>query len=199
MRTHRIASGAALAAGLLFTPVAGHAQDLEACWFRGTTAQEAAARPSPAAAVAIPMGDEAAQICYHRPAARGRTVMGELVPLGQPWRLGANEAVQLHLPFAATVGSVALEPGVYSLYAVPGENEWEFMINSEYERWGFPITPETRATEVGSFTRPSAQIDEMVEQFTIRYEPHGDMMGHVVVEWEHTRVEFPVHHGNMSH
>jgi len=40
--------------------------------------------------------------------------MGELVPFGQPWRMGANEAAAIHLPFAAEVGVVDLEPGSYS-------------------------------------------------------------------------------------
>lgn len=198
MRTVRFAVPA-LATALLFAPGSAQAQDIDACWFRGATAAEAQERPSPAAAIAIPMGGESAQLCYSRPSARGRTVMGGLVPFGQPWRLGANEAVQLHLPFAAQVGGVSLEPGVYSLYAVPGESEWEFMLNTNYQRWGIPLNAEVRSTEVGTFTRSSASTDEMVEQFTIRWEAHGEMMGHLVMEWEHTRVEVPIHHGSMSH
>ena len=198
MRIARV-SAPALAAALLLAPGALQAQDIEACWFRGASAAEAQERPSPAAAVAIPTGGESAQLCYAQPSARGRTVMGELVPFGQPWRLGANEAVQLHLPFDAQVGGVALEAGVYSLYAVPGENEWEFMVNTSWQRWGVPINANVRSSEVGTFTRSSARMDDMVEQFTIRWDAHGEMMGHLVMEWEHTRVEVPIHHGSMSH
>jgi hypothetical protein len=145
------------------------------------------------------MDGQEATICYGRPYAKGRTVMGDLVPFGQPWRLGANEATAIHLPFAAEIGGVELEPGTYSLYAVPGADEWTFFLNSNYERWGIPINAEVKATDVGSFTRPAESTDGMVEQLTFRWDSHGEGMGHLVMEWENTRVEIPVHGPGMNH
>jgi len=49
--------------------------------------------------------------------------MGDLVPYGEPWRAGANEATAIHLTAPARVGGVALEAGSYSLYTVPNESE----------------------------------------------------------------------------
>ncbi len=60
------------------------------CWIRGP-ADKLAERPSPLDSSAVQLGGGTIKLCYGRPSARGRKVMGELVPFGQPWRLGANE------------------------------------------------------------------------------------------------------------
>lgn len=199
MNAYRMLPAAALAAALLL-PAGVQAQDPSACWLRGETTPEAAAeRPSPLGVTAIEMDGQSAQVCYSRPSANGREIFGALVPMGEVWRTGANEATQLHLPFKAQIGGVEVEPGVYSLYTIPGENEWEFFLSSEYQRWGIPVSESVRAAEVATFSRPVTHMDEMIETFTIRYESHGGMMGHLVFEWENTRVEVPVHHGDMAH
>ena len=71
-------------------------------------------RTSPYDSVAVPLGDARGVVCYGRPSARGRTIFGELIPFGQIWRTGANEPTTLHLPVAASVAGIALEPGSYS-------------------------------------------------------------------------------------
>jgi len=169
------------------------------CYLARGSMDEAAQRPSPLGRTMFTVGGEDAMICYGRPSANGRAVMGELVPFGQPWRLGANEATAIYLPEPAEIGGVDLEPGVYSLYAVPGAEEWTFFLNSNYERWGIPINAEVKAADLGSFTRPAESTEDMVEQLTFRWDSHGEGMGHLVMEWENTRVEIPVHGPGMSH
>src|SRR5207249_7129364 len=63
------------------------------CWIRGP-ADKLAERPSPLDSSAVQLGGGTIKLCYGRPSARGRKVMGELVPFDQPWRLGANEATR---------------------------------------------------------------------------------------------------------
>lgn len=123
-------------------------------------------------------------LCYGAPSARERVVMGELVPYGEVWRLGANEATALHLSAAATVGGVALEPGSYSLYATPGETEWTFHVNSEYDRWGIPIDEAVQSTEVGSFMATPSATAEMVEMMTFE-----QVDGALRFSWENTQVD----------
>ena len=174
-------------------PASAQDQDAGACWLRDATVEEAGQRISPLGVVAIPLGDAEATLCYSRPSARDRTVMGELVPYGGvPWRLGANEATAIHLPFAASIGGVEVEPGSYSLSAIAGESEWEIVVNRRYQRWGIPLDEAVRSEDVGSFTRPVTATDAHVETLTIAWRPHGDAMGHLVVSWEGTRVEIPV-------
>lgn len=166
------------------------AQDL-ACYVTDTP-EEMAARPSPLGEVVLTLGDQAAKLCYGRPSANERTVMGELVPFGSPWRMGANEATAIHLPFAAEIGGLALEPGSYSIFGIPGESEWEIFVNGTAERWGVPISDEVRAEDLGSFTLRATAAAETVETLTYTWEPHGDGTGDIVMEWESTRVEIPV-------
>ncbi len=189
-----LVAGAALFAGSLSAQA-----DPGQCFLRGATPQEAAQRASPLGVVAITFGEQTAQLCYSRPSANDRVVMGELVPFGTPWRTGANEATAIHLPFAAEIGGVAVEPGSYSIYASPGADEWTFSINSNFQRWGIPISGEVRTTEVGSFTRAPKVNEEMVETFTIYWQSHGATMGHLVFDWEHTRIEVPIHMAGMQH
>lgn len=195
MLTVRSFSLAALATVSLMAPV--QAQDVSGCFVRGGNAEAATQRPSPLGATVANLGGEEAKLCYGRPKANGRKVMGELVPFGSVWRMGANEATALHIPFAGDIGGVKVEPGVYSIYAVPGETEWEFFVNRQYERWGIPVNDAVKADDVGSFKRKAEATSEMVEQLTITWMPHGENMGHMVLQWENTKVEFPIHKGGM--
>jgi hypothetical protein len=97
------------------------------------------------------------------------------------------------------VGGIDLEPGSYSLYAVAGEFEWEFFLNSEAERWGIPIDEEVTARNIGSFTGLPRTLTEPVEQFTINWHPHGGDNGHLVLEWGTTRIEIEVRLLEPSH
>ena len=162
------------------------------CWVRGGTPADAAARPSPLGEVRFTLGGQEALLCYSRPSAKGRPVMGGLVPYGQPWRIGANEATSLHLPFNATVGGVAVDAGTYSLYAVPGQSEWEFVLNRQVERWGIPIDDAVKQGDAGSFKRPVASTTAPAEQLTFQWKPTSDSAGELVMEWERMQVTIPV-------
>jgi hypothetical protein len=164
------------------------------CYLSGATLDEARSRPSPLMETAFSVGGHDGTLCYGAPSAKGRTVMGELVPFGEAWRAGANEATAFHLTGPAQIGGVELQPGSYSLYAVPGETEWQFFLNSNVERWGIPIGDDVRVTEVGTFTAAVEPTDSMVETLTYRFVPwEGGTMGDVFVEWENTRVKFHLH------
>ncbi len=195
VRTHRVLPALGLLALAGMTVPAG-AQDASSCFVRGATHEAAAERPSPLTALNFQIGDGTVNVCYGAPSARDRTVFGELVPLGTPWRLGANEATSIELPFDGTIGDVAVSAGTYAIYAIPGAESWEIVVNGNHERWGIPITDAVRADDVGSFTRPVQRIENHVETMTIGWMAHGEGSGHLVVEWENTRVEIPVHRGS---
>lgn len=162
------------------------------CYLARGTVEEAADRPSPLGQTAIPIGDAAGLICYGRPSLRGREILGVMEPFGRPWRSGANEATGLHLPFAARVGTIELQPGNYSLYTIPNDGDWEIVINANHERWGIPISDEVRAQDIGSFMSSPSVLETPVETLTYVWEPGTGMSGNLVLEWETTRVEIPV-------
>ena len=148
---------------------------------------DAEGRQSPLQELRFASGGGDALLCYGAPSARGRDIMGGLVPFGEPWRLGANEPTTLHLSAATSVGGVAVEAGSYSLYATPGESEWEFHVNSNFERWGIPIDDDVRASDVGSFSATPSATAEMVEMMTFE---HVD--GALRLSWENTQIDIPL-------
>jgi hypothetical protein len=162
------------------------------CWVRGGTTADAAARPSPLGEVRFTLGGQEALVCYSRPSAKGRPVMGGLVPYGEPWRLGANEASSIHLPFNATIGGVAVDAGTYSIYAVPSQTEWEFVLNRQVQRWGIPIDDAVKQGNAGQFKRPVSATSAPMEQLTIQWKGTSDTAGELVMEWEKTQVTIPV-------
>ena len=167
-----------------------------ACYIARGSLAEAQERPSPLSQTQFSVGGHSALLCYGAPSARGRDIMGGLLIYGQPERIGANEPTTIHLTGPASVGGVSLDAGSYSIYAIANEDEWEFFINSNWQRWGIPIDDTVRAAEVGSFTATPEPIDEMAETLAYSFESTDDgTMGDIVMEWEHTRVKFHVHPG----
>lgn len=155
-----------------------------------------AERASPYDSVAFTVGGEAAVLCYGRPSARERTIMGELVPYGRLWRTGANEPTTLHLPFPARIAGVEVEPGSYSLYTVPGEEEWGVVVNAATSQWGHESRyPSVEAQEVGRGTASVERLPEHVEMFTISAEQVDGGAVHLLLDWENTRVRIPIEAG----
>lgn len=181
-----VATVGIVSAAPAFAPVA------DGCWVRvGRTPAEA--RPSPLDSTTAAFGPAELKVCYGRPSMRGRVIMGGLVPLNQPWRLGANEATTIRIPVAVTLGDLHVPAGFYSLYTIPGETSWEIVVNSDAERWGIPINPGVRAHDVGSVRVATERTDAPVETLTIRLERAPDHAGVLLVaEWERTRVRVPL-------
>ena len=63
-------------------------------------------------------------ITYDRPVARGRALFGGIVPYGEIWNPGANDATAITLSRAVTINGNRLDAGKYSIWAIPGEREW---------------------------------------------------------------------------
>jgi hypothetical protein len=166
------------------------AAQVRTCQFRGAP-DALAERPSPLDSVALPMGEPSAKLCYGRPSAHGRTVVGAVDPFGSPWRMGANEPTTLHLPWAASVGTVDVAPGSYSLYAIPEPEAWTIVVNGNTSRWGIPINPEVRRADIGSFIVPTSTLSEPVETLTFRFEG-GGASGALVYAWERTTFRIPI-------
>lgn len=176
--------------GLALTaPAPSMAQDAPDCY----VARDPAGRASPLDSASVRIMGAEAKICFGRPSANERAVMGGLVPYGEPWRTGANEATALHLAFAANVAGVRLEPGSYALYTVPGEDRWQVFIGSNFERWGIPIPGDD---VVGSGSVAVERLDEHVETMGFRFEATSGMEAHLILEWENTRIRIPVAHAH---
>jgi hypothetical protein len=78
----------------------------------------------------------AISIEYGRPYLKGRTVGGNVAPVGQIWRAGADEATTLITDKPLKFGTLAVPAGTYTLWAVPGEKEWQLVISKATGQWG---------------------------------------------------------------
>ncbi|HSG48933.1 MAG TPA: DUF2911 domain-containing protein [Longimicrobiales bacterium] len=182
-----------LAVPLVFLGLSACAPGAEegGCWTTSTP-EQLAERPSPLDSAMVTLGDAQAKVCYGRPSARERQVMGGLVQYGEPWRFGANEATAIHLPFPAEIGGVAVQPGAYSLYAIPGTEEWTVVVNGNAERWGIPVDGEVTARDLGSFVVVPEALDAPVETLTLDFQATGPDQADLVAEWALTRIRIPV-------
>ncbi|HZY36432.1 MAG TPA: DUF2911 domain-containing protein [Mucilaginibacter sp.] len=75
-------------------------------------------------------------IGYGSPSVRGRKIWGGLVPYGQIWRTGANPVTEIQTDKDLKIEGKTLPAGKYSIFTVPGENEWKVIFNSETGQWG---------------------------------------------------------------
>src|SRR4051794_35656823 len=86
-------------------------------------------QPSPTQSIKQDFGISSIELTYSRPGIKGRKVFGDLVPWGQVWRTGANSATRIKFADDVTIGGQALKAGEYAIFSVPGEKEWEIIIN----------------------------------------------------------------------
>ncbi len=76
------------------------------------------------------------RVIYGRPQKDGRTIFGELIKYGEVWRVGANECTEIEFYKNVTIGGKLIIKGKYSLYCIPTEKEWTFIINKDTDNWG---------------------------------------------------------------
>lgn len=93
-------------------------------------------RLSPAASVSQTFGYTTVSVKYARPSVRGREIWGSVVPYGQVWRAGANEATSIEFSTDVTVNGAPLKQGKYALFVVPEKEGWTFVFDTNPNAWG---------------------------------------------------------------
>ncbi len=163
-------------------------------------------RPSPVGIAKTFVGDTYVKVTYGRPYARGRDIFGNpmdggtyLVPLGELWRTGANEATEITVTRPVLIAGKRLEAGTYSVFTVPGASSWTVRFNTQLGMDGtgrfdpetLQITPSyDEADDVLVVEIPSGSLADDVDQFTIAFET-AEGGPHMVLSWERTEVRIP--------
>ncbi|HSM05579.1 MAG TPA: DUF2911 domain-containing protein [Longimicrobiales bacterium] len=164
--------------------------------------------PSPVGIAKTFVGDTYVKVTYGRPYMRGRAIFGNpadgefLVPFGQTWRTGANEATEITVTGPVRFAGQPLAAGTYSIFTVPGADVWEIRIHP-----GLGMDGTGRMGDDGTFQETydpaqdlvvarirSGTLSEPVDQFTIAFEPAGSG-AHMVLQWEETEVRVPIEPG----
>jgi hypothetical protein len=134
------------------------------------------AQKSPPAKAEGKVGAASISIAYSSPSVKGRKIWGELVPYGKAWRAGANEATIFQTDKDIKVEGKELKAGKYSLFIVPGEKEWEFILNSETGQWGIKKTGDANfdpAKNAITFKVKPGKSASMTEQLTYAVSAKG--------------------------
>jgi hypothetical protein len=186
---------AALVAAALALPIAITAQDLHP-----------SRRPSPMGMARITLGDAYVRVVYSRPYKRerknifGTKESGAVVPYGERWRTGANEATEITVTRDVMIGGQKLAAGTYSVSTTPGPDTWKVHFNSKLGLDGLgtfannTFTPvELAPTDVLVVSAPATQLaeDKEVDQLTFDFEKKGTGAD-LVLRWIRTEVRLPI-------
>jgi Protein of unknown function (DUF2911) len=143
-------------------------------------------RPSPPMVTEVKVGTATVKISYSAPFVKGREVWGKLVPYDQVWRTGANEATVFETNADIKIEGQALPKGKYSLFTIPGKDEWVIIFNKKADQWGaYSYKKEDDALRVS--VRPG-----MGTAFQEQLKIEGRVDGSVSIAWEKLEVIFTI-------
>ncbi|NNK88500.1 MAG: DUF2911 domain-containing protein [Flavobacteriaceae bacterium] len=151
-------------------------------------------RLSPKDTVEFKLNDLKLEVFYNRPSKRERLIFGGLVPFNQVWRTGANEATTFETNQELKINGDILPAGLYTLWTIPGEEQWTVIFNSKQYPWGVdeamkPMRePDYDVLEVQV---PALVLDTVVEQFTIAFDNSTDNLS-LTMAWDKTKIAVPL-------
>lgn len=156
------------------------------------TAQIRVPAASPASTVKQAVGLVDVTVEYSRPAVKGRTIFGGLVPYDQPWRLGANAATKITFSDDVMIGGKTLKGGAYAVLAKPGRSGWSFMF--------YPHTTGNFGAYLQEGVEPAATVmaqsvsmgEISVENFLIQFDQITNSSANMWVIWDRTAVAVPI-------
>lgn len=149
---------------------------------------------SPEDTVTYSDGNLKMEVFYNRPYKKERVIFGGLVPYGEVWRTGANEATTFKTNKDILVDGTLLEAGKYTIWTIPGENSWKVIFNSKMYPWGIDLNKEAyRNPDYDALVleRPVETLQQPLEQFTISFEESGEFV-HLNLEWANTKISVPI-------
>ena len=130
------------------------------------------------------------RVTYSRPQKKDREVFGGMVKYGEVWRLGANEAIEMKAYQDIKIGGHTLIGGTYAVFAIPGENEWTIIFNTDLDEWGqYSYKEEHDALRVKASVKSN---DAIVEALSIQFEDSGNGMAMMRIAWDQTIAELPI-------
>jgi len=155
-----------------------------------TTVLSFAQKPSPPASATCKFADgKSIKVDYSSPRAKGRKIYGGLVPYGEVWRTGANDATSFVTDADLTIGGKDVPAGKYTMFTVPNADNWKLIINKKTGEWGIPYKYES-----DELTRADMSVSKTaapVENFTISFHEMGTGC-HMYLDWENTRATIEI-------
>ena len=152
--------------------------------------QDKGKRPSPPAQAQCTFSDgKTITVNYSSPRAKGRKIFGDLVPYGEVWRTGANEATTFVTNTNLSVGGKDVPAGNYTIFTVPAADKWTLIVNKKTGEWGIPYKYE--ADELARADMKVSSTPSAVENFTIVLSPMGGGCT-MTISWENTQASVDI-------
>jgi hypothetical protein len=138
---------------------------------------------SPPAKTSVTINGQKITINYSAPSMRKRVIFGGLVPFGQVWRAGANDATMLHTSADLEFKGLVVPKGEYSLFVWPDPQQWQLIINKQTGQPGLEYHPER---DLGRVPMEMSHPPKRVETYKMALTKAGDMQGQLKLAWENT-------------
>jgi len=147
-------------------------------------------RKSPIAIAKVNHANTYIKVVYGQPYKNSRDIFGNLIPYGEVWRTGANEATELTTTKEIQFGDKTLPAGTYALFSIPGKNEWTIILNSQLGQWGaFDYNSDN---DVMRIKVSSETTEDVTEAFTIKFTEVENNRTNLVMNWDSTAVSIPI-------
>jgi hypothetical protein len=157
---------------------------------RPAMGQTEGAPPSPPAKASCKFADgKTITVDYSSPRMRGRKIFGGLVPFGEPWRAGANDATTFVISTNLKVGDKVVPKGSYTLFTLPEPNKWTLIVSKQTGEWGIPYPGAD-----SDFMRTDMKVSSLpspLENFTISFDQTGKTCT-LHMDWETTRASVEI-------
>lgn len=135
------------------------------------------------------IGSATFTIDYGRPLARGRVLLGNVIPFDYVWRTGANAATQFTTSAPITLDGLKLSAGTYTLWTIPRLTGVELVVNTQTGQWG---TGYDKTHDLGRAPLKVETLTDSVEKFTMAVEPKDAKHGTLVLSWGTFRWTAPI-------
>jgi len=149
-------------------------------------------KASPEKTTSYVAGNYDLKVAYSGPSKKGREIFGGLVPFGEIWRTGANEATTFTTTTELTIGEKTLVAGTYTLWTKPDADSWTIYFNSGEYPWGVSWGGKAShdpAFDVLEVVVPVVALTEVEEVFTIQIYPNPLRMR---LAWDLTAVDLSI-------
>lgn len=147
-------------------------------------------QPSPTQTVKQDFGTSTIELTYSRPSLKGRKLFTDLAPYGQLWRTGANGATRIKFDDDVTLGGTPVKAGEYVLYTIPGQSDWDVIINKGLDNWG--ADGYSQGADVARFKVKSMTTSMPVETFTMQFANIKSASADLQLLWGTTAVAIPI-------
>ncbi|MGL4346600.1 MAG: DUF2911 domain-containing protein [Chitinophagaceae bacterium] len=130
------------------------------------------------------------KVTYSRPSVKNRQIFGGIVPYNEIWRTGANGATLISLPVNIKINNTPIPSGLYSIFTIPGKDEWIVIFNKNTSLRG--VSKYSQQEDILRFKVKPINLKDKVESFEIRFQNIKNDSAKMQLAWDNVMIEFPI-------